>query len=128
MSTQAGARPAQHHACLAHATPAPEPNDGLLYHRPLPSVSLLTAAAAAAGPWSHPASAAGAVAHAVTCGPLSAPFLVLLALPFCLRLAQCLSVWRRGGPGAQVANAAKYLSSLPAVVLTAMEHEAHKAK
>jgi hypothetical protein len=92
-------------------------------HRPTHTPLLLDT-----GPWAHPASARGAVAHAVTCGPLSLQFLALLVLPFCLRLLQCLSVWRRGGASAQAANALKYLSSLPALVLTAMEHEAHKAR
>ncbi len=80
------------------------------------------------GPWSHPSHPTGALAHAVTCGPLSTPFLIFLALPFALRLAQCVSVWRRGGPSMQLLNAAKYMSALPAMVLTAMEHEAHVFK
>lgn len=64
----------------------------------------------------------------MTCGPLAWHALAALALPFGLRLLQCLSVARRGGPRAQLANAAKYASSLPAIVLTAVEHEYHKAK
>jgi hypothetical protein len=59
------------------------------------------------------------------CHPLRWQSLAALILPYSLRLVQCVSVWRRGGPRAQLFNAAKYASSLPALVLTAAEHEAH---
>lgn len=74
------------------------------------------------GPLAHPAQ--WTVGHN-TCGPLSYAALTALMLPFVLRLVQCLWVWKAGGPGLQLANAAKYATSLPAMVLTAMEHECH---
>ncbi|KAF8070926.1 PDIL2-2 [Scenedesmus sp. PABB004] len=73
---------------------------------------------------SHPSSAAAAAA----CGPLRLPALGALVLPFVLRMLQCVSVWRAGGPRGQLVNALKYASSLPALVLTAVEHEHHVAK
>jgi hypothetical protein len=51
-----------------------------------------------------------------------------LVLPYVLRLVQCLSVWRGGGPTSQLFNALKYASSLPALMLTQLEHEHHVHK
>jgi hypothetical protein len=59
------------------------------------------------------------------CGPLTALSLAALVLPYFLRLLQCLSVWWRGGASANLGNALKYASSLPALMLTQMEHEHH---
>lgn len=49
-------------------------------------------------------------------------------LPFAIRMLQCISVWRAGGPRSQLFNALKYASSLPALILTAFEHEHHVHK
>lgn len=72
----------------------------------------------------HPMSATAAA----TCGPLTVVSLAALVLPYLLRLVQCLSVWRAGGPRSQLFNALKYASSLPALILTAIEHEYHVNK
>lgn len=67
-------------------------------------------------------------AAAARCGPLTVVSLSALVLPYMLRLLQCVSVWRSGGPASQLANALKYASSLPALMLTQMEHEHHVHK
>jgi hypothetical protein len=54
--------------------------------------------------------------------------LAALVLPYFLRMVQCVSVWRVGGPASQLFNALKYASSLPALMLTQMEHEHHVHK
>eukprot|EP00775_Hariotina_reticulata_P006247 gene6247-6483_t len=76
------------------------------------------------GPVVHPQHPQAATAIA-SCGPLAVLSLAALVLPFVLRMVQCLLVWRAGGPNSQLFNALKYASSLPALVLTALEHEHH---
>ncbi|KAI8469612.1 MAG: EXS family-domain-containing protein [Monoraphidium minutum] len=80
------------------------------------------------GPWSHPASGRGALAHGVTCGPLSWHAMAFQAAAPAARLTQCAGTAACGGARAQALNALKYASSIPALILTAMEHEAHKAR
>lgn len=76
------------------------------------------------GQLAHPMRPESAAA-AATCGPLTAVSLSALVLPYLLRMVQCVAVWRAGGPVAQLFNALKYASSLPALMLTQMEHEHH---
>jgi hypothetical protein len=77
-----------------------------------------------AGPLVHPHHPQAAAATAA-CGPLTVVALAALVLPFLLRMVQCLWVWWAGGPNSQLFNALKYASSLPALILTAVEHEHH---
>lgn len=77
-----------------------------------------------AGQLAHPMRPESAAA-AATCGPLTVVSLAALVLPYFLRMVQCVAVWRAGGPVAQLFNALKYASSLPALMLTQMEHEHH---
>lgn len=81
----------------------------------------------AAGQLAHPMRPESAAA-AATCGPLTMVSLAALVLPYFLRMVQCVSVWRAGGPASQLFNALKYASSLPALMLTQMEHEHHVHK
>ncbi|KAF6265024.1 EXS family-domain-containing protein [Scenedesmus sp. NREL 46B-D3] len=76
------------------------------------------------GPLAHPFHPYSATA-ASACGYLSPGSLAALVLPFLVRMLQCISVWRAGGPRSQLFNALKYASSLPALILTAHEHEHH---
>jgi len=80
-----------------------------------------------AGPLAH-RHLVGDTLHTKACRPLAWHALAALCLPFGLRLVQCLRVWRSTGATPQLANAVKYASSIPALVLTAMEHEAHVGK
>eukprot|EP00882_Tetradesmus_deserticola_P014908 GHRQ01015863.1.p1 GENE.GHRQ01015863.1~~GHRQ01015863.1.p1 ORF type:complete len:288 (+),score=67.87 GHRQ01015863.1:219-1082(+) len=79
------------------------------------------------GPLAHPFHPYSATA-ASTCGFLTLGSLAALVLPFLIRMLQCISVWRAGGPRSQLLNALKYASSLPALILTAYEHEHHVHK
>jgi len=80
-----------------------------------------------AGQLAHPMRPESATA-AAACGPLTVVSLAALVLPYFLRMVQCISVWRGGGPASQLFNALKYASSLPALMLTQMEHEHHVHK
>jgi hypothetical protein len=80
-----------------------------------------------AGPLAHPQHPEVNLALS-RCGPLTWPALAALVLPYLLRLVQCISIWWRGGPRSQLFNALKYASSIPALILTAMEHEQHVHK
>ncbi len=77
-----------------------------------------------AGPLAHRHVLAGALHHA-SCGPLAWHALGALCLPFLIRLVQCLLVFQQTRAQSQLFNAAKYACSLPALVLTAIEHEHH---
>uniref|UniRef100_A0A383V567 EXS domain-containing protein n=1 Tax=Tetradesmus obliquus TaxID=3088 RepID=A0A383V567_TETOB len=79
------------------------------------------------GPLAHPLHPYSATA-ASSCGYLTLGSLAALVLPFAIRMLQCISVWRAGGPRSQLFNALKYASSLPALILTAFEHEHHVHK
>eukprot|EP00878_Enallax_costatus_P016258 GHUV01017054.1.p1 GENE.GHUV01017054.1~~GHUV01017054.1.p1 ORF type:complete len:425 (+),score=75.63 GHUV01017054.1:708-1982(+) len=79
------------------------------------------------GPLMHPAHPSSAAA-AAACGPLTTLSLAALVLPYFVRMLQGISVWRSGGPRSQLFNALKYASSLPALMLTAIEHEYHVHK
>ncbi|WIA11571.1 hypothetical protein OEZ85_011678 [Tetradesmus obliquus] len=79
------------------------------------------------GPLAHPLHPYSATA-ASSCGYLTIGSLAALVLPFAIRMLQCISVWRAGGPRSQLFNALKYASSLPALILTAFEHEHHVHK
>jgi hypothetical protein len=91
------------------------------------SESVLSLSYCCAGQLAHPMRPESAAA-AATCGPLTVVSLAALVLPYFLRMVQCVSVWRAGGPTNQLFNALKYASSLPALMLTQMEHEHHVHK
>jgi hypothetical protein len=59
--------------------------------------------------------------------PVAVPVLCALCLPYAIRFVQCLLVNRATGARSQLANAAKYATAFPALVLTALEHEHHVA-
>ncbi|GAX82419.1 hypothetical protein CEUSTIGMA_g9847.t1 [Chlamydomonas eustigma] len=59
------------------------------------------------------------------CSPLSTLSVTAVCLPYLLRFVQCILVYRSTGKTAQVFNALKYCSSIPALVLTLWEHECH---
>ncbi|KAG1680778.1 hypothetical protein FOA52_008111 [Chlamydomonas sp. UWO 241] len=59
------------------------------------------------------------------CGPLAPLAMASVCAPYVIRFVQCLLVFRATRNAAQLFNAAKYVSALPALLLTIIEHESH---
>lgn len=59
------------------------------------------------------------------CSPLSPLVLSALCLPYAVRFVQCMQAFHHSGSVPQLLNACKYLASVPALILSSVEHEDH---
>lgn len=59
------------------------------------------------------------------CGPLAWHSITALCAPYFIRLLQCLQIFYTAGVVPQLFNALKYLTAIPALILTVQEHEYH---
>mmetsp|Transcript_1531 Transcript_1531/g.4104 ORF Transcript_1531/g.4104 Transcript_1531/m.4104 type:complete len:569 (-) Transcript_1531:161-1867(-) len=59
------------------------------------------------------------------CAPLAPLAMASVCTPYVIRFIQCLHVFSATRNVAQLFNAGKYASALPALLMTVMEHEAH---